>query len=153
LTIDGCLVQADDRYMLVAWVPGFVLGGTFFLLTLVKLHPYLRAGPVETPLLTAFVRDGAAFFDDIFCSELFSAIVPPIIIAVNRPALQGIYNPWLIGVYAIAAPRLVLHLRGVVSRPASTTAHTTTQTVASSNESGDIELAHRRAATEAERRK
>jgi len=62
------------------------------------------------------VRDGIIFFVAIFAAELANAIFAQVA-TVPRPGLTGISPQYLLAVYGIAAPRLILHLRGIVSRP------------------------------------
>jgi len=132
LGVDGCSPQLGNPWVGAAipvWVFQMTLGGCFFLLTVLKLHPYLRGGGLPTPFLTTFVRDGTLAYASIFVVELLDVIFVQVATKANRLNLIPTPAQWLIAVYGIAAPRLILNLRGVASSPSNQTTHLDTQAI------------------------
>ncbi|KZO94434.1 hypothetical protein CALVIDRAFT_599829 [Calocera viscosa TUFC12733] len=109
----GCLDNPDNTGTLVAWIGEMCLGAVFFALTLAKLHPYLRGGQMSA--LTAIVQGGVIYYAVIFAVELINVMFLQLVAKGSRPNLAGITQPWTLAVYGIAGPRLVLHLKGVIS--------------------------------------
>ncbi|KZT51656.1 hypothetical protein CALCODRAFT_521235 [Calocera cornea HHB12733] len=113
----GCLENPDGSGTLVAWIGEMCLGAIFFALTLAKLHPYLRPGGGQASALTAMVQGGVLYYAVIFAVELVNVLFLQLVSRSARPELAGITQPWTLAVYGIAGPRLVLHLKGVMSPP------------------------------------
>jgi len=111
----GCFDNSDNTSTLAAWIAEMALGGVFFFLTIWKLYPYLWRKNMHTPFLTAIVQGGVLFYAIIFAAELFNTIFAQLMSEASRPNLMDIGDPWALAVYGIAGPRLVLHLRGVMT--------------------------------------
>ncbi|EJT99511.1 hypothetical protein DACRYDRAFT_109614 [Dacryopinax primogenitus] len=121
VTIDGCLSSVSrTQLMLGSYISSTLFSGTAFVLTLAKLYPYWRMKSGAAPVATVFVRDGTVFFVIIFVVEVVSLIWGQIITPI-RPSLQDLVNVLRMAVYSISGPRLILHLRGVVSQPSYAT--------------------------------
>jgi len=111
----GCVDNHNNAAALAGWIAEMALGGVFFLLTVLKLHPYLWRRRMHTPFLTAVVEGGLVFYIVIFAVEMLNTIFVQLMSASSRMNLLNITEPWAIAVYGIAGPRLVLHLRGVMT--------------------------------------
>jgi len=111
----GCFDNSDNTSTLAEWLAEMALGGMFFFLTIWKLYPYLWRKSMHTPFLTAIVQGGALFYDIIFAVELLNTVLTQLMSEASRPNLLNIAGPWALAVYGIAGPRLVLHLRGVMT--------------------------------------
>ncbi|KZO90768.1 hypothetical protein CALVIDRAFT_602662 [Calocera viscosa TUFC12733] len=112
----GCSNNGGGTPTLVAWIAEMALGGIFLILTVVKLYPQLRSRFGHTHLASTILQGGVAFYAVIFVTELANMIYLQLMAKSPRQNLLNITLPWTLAVYGIAGPRLVLHLRGVMTQ-------------------------------------
>ncbi|KZO90769.1 hypothetical protein CALVIDRAFT_568744 [Calocera viscosa TUFC12733] len=112
----GCTNNASSTGTLAAWIAEMALGGIFLILTVVKLYPQLRSRFGHTHLASTILQGGVAFYAVIFVTELANMIYLQLMAKSPRQNLLNMTLPWALAVYGIAGPRLVLHLRGVMTQ-------------------------------------
>ncbi|KAF9467035.1 hypothetical protein BDZ94DRAFT_1332819 [Collybia nuda] len=114
LPFPGCIGQTSEIHLtLVSWVPSLLISVIFFAMTVWKFYMSVRGGgkffwkrdQKFSPLLIAFVRDGAILF--LSLGLLLSILF---MVTVYGP-LQAAYIPWLLGTYSFSGSRLILNLR------------------------------------------
>ncbi|KAF8622985.1 hypothetical protein AX15_006583 [Amanita polypyramis BW_CC] len=115
----GCaLSYANTKYTLVSWIPLLVVETIFFIMTLLNFIRIAlssrgsgRRELVEvmriSPFLTAFLRDGTAFYLIL----LFTLVISMVLSAIVQGPIGLSSNAWLIAMYSFATSRLILNLR------------------------------------------